>query len=153
VQGFFWLVNLFCAGLDSKLLMLMVLDFVHGLGSIVGNQVATNSLYPGWTCNAEAVLLQLGVSASACWAFVIACYTFVLLVGGPGWKAWVTQKSNSGKARWGVCIGVWSCLVFLATTVPVIIRRANPDKGPFCTSLNMRLIYYRQQCRRWMVLD
>lgn len=144
VQGFFWLVNLFCAGLDFKMVMLTVLDFVHGLGSIVGNQVARNSLYPGSTCYAEAALLQLGVSASACWAFVIACYTFVLLVGRPGWKAWVTKNSNSGKARWALCVGIWSSLLFLATIVPVIIRRANPDKGPFCMSLHIHLIYHRQ---------
>ena len=118
--------------LTSKWSCWTLLDLLHSLGCIVGNPATRNSLYPGPICTAEAIILQLGSSGSACWAFVIACYTFVLIAGRPKWKAWATENSNSGKARWILCIGVWSCRLFLATIVPIIIRSASPEKGPFC---------------------
>ena len=90
VQGFFWLVNLFCAGLDFKMVMLTVLDFVHGLGSVVGNQVARNSLYPGSTCYCR------GNSTSA-WSLCISllgvrhCMLYLRLTC---WSTWVESLGD-----------------------------------------------------------
>jgi heme/copper-type cytochrome/quinol oxidase subunit 3 len=135
VQGFFWLVNLFVSGIDFKMIMLIPSDFINSLGAVTGDQLSTNSVHSGPLCTAQAAMLQIGATASACWSFAIAAYTFILLAGGPHWRAWAVEKSTSGKARWVLCIGIWFGVFFLGIIAPVIIQHLNPDKPPFCMIL------------------
>lgn len=107
-------------------------DFINSLGAVTGDQLSTNSVHAGPICTVQAALLQIGATASACWSFVIAVYTFILLAGNPHWRAWAVEKSTFGKARWVLCIGIWSGVSFLGIIAPIIIQNLNPDKPPFC---------------------
>jgi len=132
-QGYFWLVQLFIAGilLHFNLEHLTVSDFVESFSALfIIRYMTTNSLITGPYCTFQAVTLIGGVLGSAIWTFVITLNTFLLLVGGRNMRAWLIEKSNSGWERWVVCIAVWTFIIFSALFG--FIEPLDPQKGPYC---------------------
>lgn len=91
-----------------------------------------NAVIPGPMCTLQGFLIQSGDIASSIWAFVIAFHTFFLLAGGRNWRAWVAEKSTSGKARWILCLGIWFVVLFIGVIGLILIEKMYPEKGPFC---------------------
>jgi hypothetical protein len=145
-QGYFWLVNLFIAGIGKHCrYWLIILDFVQCLGLvIVGHALAKNSVHSGPSCTLQGFLINSGDIGSAIWSFVIAFHTFFLLAGGRKWRTWVAEKSMSGKGRWFLCIGIWLFIIFIGVIGLILIEPLNPEKGPFCIFLLNFVTYNRQ---------
>jgi hypothetical protein len=86
----------------------------------------------GTGCTLQGFFINSGDVASAIWSFVIAVHTFVLLAGNRKWSNWVAEKTESGKGRWVVCLGLWGFVFGIGALGPVVIQRVNPEKGPYC---------------------
>ena len=99
---------------------------------LVGVTVSRNSLMTGPGCTLQGFLINSGDISSAIWSFVIALHTFTLLAGGHKWRCWVAEKTESGKSRWAVCLGIWAFVFLIGAIGPVVIERLHPEKGPFC---------------------
>lgn len=113
-----------------------IIDFIQSLGVLMNlNPILNNSLTPGPTCTVQGLLLEIGDVATAIWSFVIAVHTFFLIAGGRSRKAWVAEKSTTGKARWVICIGIWTFLLVLGFVGIAVIQNVQPENGPFCTHL------------------
>ena len=109
------------------------LDFIQSLGLVlVANHLQLNSVFPGPLCTLQGFLIQSGDIASAIWSFVIAMHTFFLLAGGRKWKAWVAERSMTGKGRWFLCIAIWAFVLFIGVIGIIAIEKIYPEKGPFC---------------------
>jgi hypothetical protein len=145
-QGYFWLVNLFVAGIDYPHRVANFPDFVQSLGCVtIAYHLVHNNVLPGGLCTLQGFLIQSGDIASAIWSFIIAVHTFVLLAGGRKWRAWVAENSTAGKGRWFLCLGVWLVILFIGTIGLILIQKLYPYKGPFCNfPLNSQLITCRQ---------
>ena len=112
-------------------------DFVQCLGLVtVAYHLVHNNVLPGGLCTLQGFLIQSGDIASAMWSFIIAVHTFFLLAGGRRWRAWVAEKSTSGKGRWILCLGVWLVVLFIGTIGLMLIQKLYPYKGPFCNLLS-----------------
>jgi len=132
-QGYFWLVNLFIAGIVHIIGHANVSDFIQCVGLvIVGHALANDSVHASPSCTLQGFLINSGDIGSAIWSFVIAFHTFFLLAGGRRWRAWVGEKSTSGKARWFLCLGIWLFVLFIGAIGLIVIEPLHPDKGPFC---------------------
>jgi hypothetical protein len=83
-------------------------------------------------CSLQGYLLNSGDVSSSIWSFVIALHCFALLAGGPKWRAWVADKTASGKLRWIVCAGIWTFVYGLSAIGPVFLQNLHPENGPFC---------------------
>jgi hypothetical protein len=133
-QGYFWLVQLFIAGISRtpRTRKLTVSDFVESFSALLCSRyLTTNSLITGPYCTVQAVGLIFGVLASAIWTFVFTVNTFLLLAGGRNTRAWLIEKSNSGWERWVVCFALWIFILFSALFG--FIEPLDPNKGPYCT--------------------
>jgi hypothetical protein len=86
----------------------------------------------GRGCTLQGFLINSGDVASAIWSFVVALHTFTLLAGGHKWRSWVAEKTATGKARWVLCLGLWTFVGFIGAIGPVVLERVYPDKGPYC---------------------
>ena len=131
-QGFFWLVNLFIAGVGPISFVLMP-DFLQGIGITLDTYgVSRNSVMPGNGCNAQGIFINIGDVASAWWTFVIALHTFLILAGGPKVRGWVAEKSVTGNFRWVLCFVLWFSVFFLSTVGIFMIQNLDSSNGPFC---------------------
>jgi len=74
----------------------------------------------------------MGDVGSAIWTFVIAAHTFILVVGKPKWRDWMSKKSRSGKARWILSVGVWVFILFCGLFGLIFIEPFHPEDGPYC---------------------
>jgi hypothetical protein len=66
-------------------------------------------------------------------------HTFALLAGSPAVRGWVSEKTASGKARWAVCAGIWTFVVFIGAIGPVVLENLHPENGPYCIFLEVCL--------------
>ena len=132
-QGYFWLVQLFIAGIPVSLFHAdRDPDFIQSFTSLFAiRYLTTNQLITGPYCTFQAVGLISGDIGSALWTFVITVNTFLLLAGGRNTRAWVIEKSNSGWGRWVVCIVVWLFILFSGLFGFIFIDPLS-DKGPYC---------------------
>jgi len=135
-QGFFWLVNLFCAGtcpLFPHVVLISNPDFMQSIGWVLcAYNLVQNKLWPGFPCDVQGFFINVGDVGSSVWSLVIAIHTFLLLAGGQRTKAWAAEKSTSGKGRWILCGCIWGGVVFLGLIGPLLVARLHPEKGPFC---------------------
>ena len=84
-------------------------------------------------CTLQGFLINSGDVASAIWSFVIALHTFTLLAGGHKWRILGgRERLQSGKARWAVCLGLWTFVFVIGAIGPVVIERLRPENGPYC---------------------
>lgn len=97
--------------------------------------MSRNAFMTGTGCTLQGFLINSGDVASAIWSFVIALHTFTLLTGRRKWGSWVAEKTESGKARWAVCIAIWGFVFVIGTIGPVIVEKLHPEKGPYCILL------------------
>jgi hypothetical protein len=136
-QGYFWLVNMFVAGtFHIVTFTLTPEDLVQSFGFfLMVDHLRTDSVLPGASCYLQGFLINSGDISTSIWSFVIAMHTFFLLAGGRTYRAWAAEKSTSGKARWFLCLGIWSFVFFIGIIGPAAIARFYPEKGPFCTAL------------------
>jgi hypothetical protein len=135
-QGYFWLVNMFVAGTPQVYqFVLTPEDLVQSFGLfLVTDSLRKNSVIPGPACYLQGFLINTGDISTSIWSFVIAVHTFFLLAGGRNYRAWVAEKSTSGKARWIISVAIWSFVTFIGIIGPAAIERLYPQKGPFCIS-------------------
>jgi hypothetical protein len=134
-QGYFWLVNLFCAGTLSILnpADLFYPDLVQSMGWVLSAyNLAHNSLWPGFACDVQGFFINIGDVGSSVWSLVIAIHTFLLLAGGQRTKAWAAEKSTTGKGRWILCACIWAADIFIGLIGPTLVEALHPEKGPFC---------------------
>jgi hypothetical protein len=123
---FLWLVSIFYISSADQ-------DFVQSIGDLfVTRFLVINSVTPGPYCTLQGVVLTTGDVGSAIWTFVIATHTFVLVVGKPKWREWVSQKSTSGKGRWIFSIAIWAFTLFCGLFGLIFIQPFHPEEGPYC---------------------
>jgi hypothetical protein len=138
-QGYFWLVQLFIAGIlflfpNGKLTHS---DLIESFTSLfVIRYLTTNSLITGPYCDFQAVGLIWGVMASAIWTFVITVNTFLLLAGGRKTRAWLIDKVNSSWEQWIVCAVIW--IFILVSGLVGFLEPFDADKGPYCPRRDIR---------------
>ena len=136
-QGYFWLVNLFFAGIEPNLQPhlshVLIPDFVQSIGwALSSYNLAHNRLWPGFACNVQGFFINVGDVGSSVWSLVIAIHTVLLLVGGQRTRVWAAEKSTGGKGRWILCLSIWASLIFLGLIGPLAVEKIHPDRGPFC---------------------
>ena len=138
--GYFWLVNLFISGRKKNIWCFSNnLDLIQSIGwTLVAYHLHKNAVLPGLACTVQGILINSGDVASAVWAFVIAIHTTMLFVGGPKWGDRAVNLSVRGKARWFICLGVWSGVLFIGFIGMGVSQ--TPEKGPFCMSLSQLLL-------------
>jgi len=104
-QGFFWLVNLFIAGVPIG--FDLIADFFQAIRITLDTYVVSkNAVMPGSGCNAPGLFINIGDVGSAWWTFVITLHTFLVLAGGPNIRGWVAEKSVGGKSRRILCVAL-----------------------------------------------
>ena len=113
-------------------------DFVQSIGwALSSYNLAHDRLWPGFTCDLQGFLINVGDVGSSIWSLVIAIHTVLLLAGGQRTRIWAAEKSTGGKGRWVFCICIWLSIVFLGLIGPLVIQRIYSDKkGPFCINFN-----------------
>ena len=132
-QGYIWLVNLFIAGEVKGYIGNWLIDFVQALGSVLSaHGLVANSVMPGPYCTFQGLVLQCGLLGGAIWTFVVTLNTFLLIAGGPNRRAWVAEKSASGKGRWIICIGIWLFILFIGVFGILFIQPFHPERGTYC---------------------
>ena len=110
-----------------------LIDFVQAFGAFLSiHGIAVNSIMSGPFCTFQGVVLQCGLLAEPIWTFVVTINTFIMLVGGPGPRAWAADKSSSGKARWIVCFGIWTFILFIGVCGLLFIEPFHPENGTYC---------------------
>jgi len=152
-QGYFWLVQLFIAGIlpAPSRPKTKIPDFIESFsGLFVLRYLTTSSLITGPYCTFQAVGLIAGVIGSAIWTLVITLNTFLLLAGGRNTRAWVIEKTNSGWARWVLCIAIWAFILFGALFG--FIEGSSPEKGPYCMVRDVLRLICRYSIGDRMVL-
>ena len=138
-QGFFWLVNLFVAGIPYD--DMTHSDFVQSFTSLFASRfLTTNSVSLGPLCTFQAIGLISGDVGSAIWTFVITIHTFLLLAGGRHCRAWVAEKSASGKLRWVFCGVTWLFIIFSGLFGLIFF---SGSETPYCTIFQASGIYCR----------
>jgi hypothetical protein len=142
-QGYFWLVQLFIAGIVSlNHEELTVSDFLESFSALfIIRYLTENSLVTGPYCTFQAVALISGVVGSAVWTFVITLNTFLLLAGGRNTRAWLIEKSTSGWERWVFCIAIWIFILFSALFG--FIEPLSAAKGPYCKRPEFKSLTFR----------
>jgi hypothetical protein len=99
--------------------------------SLSAYPLSVNRLWPGFACSVQGFFINVGDVSSSIWSLVIALHTFLLLAGGQRARAWASEKSTMGKARWFFSAGVWGGICFLGLIGPLVIEHVT-GKGPFC---------------------
>jgi hypothetical protein len=95
---------------------------------------------PGPFCTFQGVVLQIGLLAGPIWTLVVTINTFLIVAGGPRRRAWVTEKSASGKARWILCFGIWTFILFIALFGLIFIEPFHPENGNYCIPLSSNVL-------------
>ena len=107
---------------------------MQALGSTLSTHgLVVNSVMPGPYCTFQGLVLQCGLLGGAIWTFVVTLNTFILIAGGPSRRAWIVEKSASGKGRWIICIGIWTFILFIGLFGLLFIQPFHPEKGTYCT--------------------
>jgi hypothetical protein len=114
----------------------LIPDFVQSIGwALSSYNLAHDRLWPGFACNVQGFLINVGDVGSSVWSLVIAIHTVLLLAGGQRTRIWAAEKSTSGKGRWILCVCIWMSIIFLGLIGPLVIEHLYTDKGPFCIQL------------------
>jgi hypothetical protein len=153
-EGYFWIVNLFIGSLFPYLFLSNSLDFIQSIGMILSlYHLVRGRVALGLACNVQGVFINSGHLSSSIFALIIGIHTWRWSVHKLEGRNQITPSGGlENLVQWGICIVIWSFVVFLGT-IGFQIEKSYPRNLSFCTSTRLIISDIRRRCWGKLVLD